>query len=53
MSLDEIIGVMDIDFSIDLVRVTTLMFKITYRMSSPLLFELKMKLQEFLKKGYI
>ena len=43
----------DIDFTIDLVRGETLVSKTPYRMSTPKLLELKMKLQELLEKKYI
>jgi len=42
-----------IDFSIDLILGVSLVSKTCYRMSAPELKEVKMQLEEFLKKGYI
>jgi hypothetical protein len=43
----------DIDFSIDLVLGAVPASKVTYRMSTPKLVELKVQLKEMLDKGYI
>jgi hypothetical protein len=43
----------DIDFSINLMPRATPVSKTPYRMSTPELKELQMKLEELLKKGYI
>jgi hypothetical protein len=43
----------EIDFSIDLVPGASPMSKTPYRMRTPELKELQMKLEELLKKGYI
>jgi hypothetical protein len=43
----------DIDFSINLVPGTSLVSKTPYRMGTPELKKLQMKLEEILKKGYI
>jgi hypothetical protein len=43
----------EIDLSIDLVLGYASMSKMPYRMSTPELKELQMKLEELLKKGYI
>jgi hypothetical protein len=43
----------DIDFSINLMPGVALVSKTPYRMSTPELKELQMKLEELLKKGYI
>jgi hypothetical protein len=43
----------DIDFSINLMPGEALVSKTPYRMSTPELKELQMKLEEILKKGYI
>ena len=43
----------DIYFSIDLIRGATPVSKTPYRMSVPELKELKIQLEELLKKGYI
>jgi hypothetical protein len=43
----------EIDFSIDLVPGVAPVSKTPYKMSTPELKELQMKLEEFLKKGYM
>jgi hypothetical protein len=43
----------DIDFSINLVLGAALVFKTPYKMGTPELKELQMKLEEMLRKGYI
>ena len=54
--LDEILGLppkRDIDFTIELVSGETQVSKTPYRMSTPEMLELKMKLQEFFEKKYM
>ena len=43
----------DIDFTIDMVPRKMLVSRDTHRMSTPQLKELKLQLEELLKKGYI
>jgi hypothetical protein len=43
----------DIDFSINMIPGATLVSKTPYRMSTPELKELQMKLEKILKRGYI
>ena len=53
---DEILGLpleRDIDFTIELVLGAAPVSKTPYRMSTPEMLELKMKLQELLEKKYI
>ena len=53
---DEILGLpptRDIDFTIEFVLGEAPVFKTPYRMSTPIMLELKMQLQELLEKKYI